>query len=185
MFPRLTLPLRLACCPAAVCALQPQSVQAQRANGSVRVAIVVGVVIEYAIATASARVWEFCQGVLVLRCGAAGFDCGAGCTGVAVVGVAAATVVGPVPPASPLPPTIPETLCGYGVDIDAPNPKTGANPVRDIPFDPGHPTPAAAANISPRLRIPMSPHLHPFAPNINPLTISGGLTLTLALVVDA
>ncbi|KAF8510288.1 hypothetical protein BU17DRAFT_70114 [Hysterangium stoloniferum] len=105
--------------------------------------------------------------ILVLRCGAAGFDCGAGCTGVAVVavavvGVAAATVVGPVPPASPLPPTIPETLCGYGVDIDAPNPKTGANPVRDIPFDPGHPTPAAAANIKsppPDPNIPSPPPL--------------------------
>ncbi|KAF8504981.1 hypothetical protein BU17DRAFT_71574 [Hysterangium stoloniferum] len=66
-------------------------------------------------------------GVVVRRWG---FDCGADYTGIAIVGIAAATVVGPVPPASPLPPTIPETLCGYAVDIDAPNPKTGANSVR-------------------------------------------------------
>ncbi|KAF8510285.1 hypothetical protein BU17DRAFT_70112 [Hysterangium stoloniferum] len=89
------------------------------------------------------RIWRV-VGVAVRRWN---FDCGADYTGIAIVGIAAATVVGPVPPALPLPPTIPETLCGYPVDIDSPNPKTGANPVRDIPLDPGHPAPAAAANI--------------------------------------
>ncbi|KAF8499321.1 hypothetical protein BU17DRAFT_72266 [Hysterangium stoloniferum] len=104
------------------------------------------------------RIWRV-VGVAVRRWN---FDCGADYTGIAIVGIAAATVVGPVPPALPLPPTIPETLCGYPVDIDSPNPKTGANPVRDIPLDPGHPAPAAAANIKfppPDPNVPSPPPL--------------------------
>ncbi|KAF8501812.1 hypothetical protein BU17DRAFT_71971 [Hysterangium stoloniferum] len=104
------------------------------------------------------RIWRV-VGVAVRRWN---FDCGADYTGIAIVGIAATTVVGPVPPASPLPPTIPETLCGYGVDIDPPNPKTGANPVRDIPFDPGPPAPAPAANIK-------SPPPDPNVPSPPPL----------------
>ncbi|KAF8515099.1 hypothetical protein BU17DRAFT_68049 [Hysterangium stoloniferum] len=52
---------------------------------------------------------------------------------IAIVGIPATTVVGLVPPAWPLAPTVLETLCGYAVDVDALGPKTGADagPVRD------------------------------------------------------
>ncbi|KAF8493116.1 hypothetical protein BU17DRAFT_72606 [Hysterangium stoloniferum] len=56
---------------------------------------------------------------------------------IAIVEIAASTVVGPVPPASPLP----------NVDLDAPDPKTGADAVSDIPLDLGPLAPAAAANM--------------------------------------
>ncbi|KAF8515156.1 hypothetical protein BU17DRAFT_68093 [Hysterangium stoloniferum] len=104
-----------------------------------QVTIVVGVVINgVEIGIKIGRV----VGVAVQRWN---FNCGAGYTGIAIVVIAATTVVGPVPPASPLPPTVHETLCGYAVEIDAPDPKTGTDLVSDIPLDLG--PLASAANI--------------------------------------